>query len=443
MAEIVGRVPPHSQEAEQSILGAMLLSEDCVLAAVEKLKEEDFYTTGHRRLWRVMEDLATYHKPVDLVTVSGALNEGGSVSAEELAYLSGLTEAVPSLRNIDSYIEIVAEKSRLRKLITATAEIADMAYMQEFPANEIINSATDLIYKVANDGGERSLVHVRQALVEGYESIAKAASSKDGLMGVPTGFPLLDKKLSGLQPAQLVVVAARPGMGKTSFALNVMEHMAVKESKPVALFSLEMSREQLGTRLLCTTAGIDSQDARTGKLSSQQFIQIADAMEPLESAPIYIDDTAVIGPGEIMAKTRRLKNQVGELGLVVIDYLQLMTAGTRVENRQQEISSITRFLKVAAKELNVPIMLLSQLSRATEKRESKRPMLSDLRESGAIEQDADVVLFLHREDYYDPNAEPGKANIIIAKQRSGPTGTIDVLWRGEQTKYQEIAFMEE
>lgn len=444
MPETINRIPPNSIEAEQSVLGAMLLSENCVLAAAEKLKEGDFYSKEHRRIWRAMADLAAINKPVDLVTVSERMGEGAPLSTDEISYLSGLTEAVPSIRNIDHYIEIIREKSRLRKLITAAAEIADMGYKSEAPAGEILNTASDLIYKIAEDNTDRTLTHLRQALMEGYESISKAAKSKDGLMGVATGFPLMDKKLSGFQPSQLIVVAGRPGMGKTSFALNVAEHIAVRENRPIAIFSLEMSREQLGLRLLCSGAGVDSQNARTGQLTEKDFYALADAMVPLEGAPIYIDDTAIIGPGEIMAKTRRLKSQVGEIGLVIIDYLQLMTAGGRVENRQQEISTITRSLKVAAKELNVPIMLLSQLSRATEKRENKRPMLSDLRESGAIEQDADVVLFLHREDYYSQEGEePGRSSIIIAKQRSGPTGTIDVIWRGEQTKYMEVAFREE
>ncbi len=444
MPEVIRRVPPSSMEAEQSVLGAMLLSENCVLAAVEKLREEDFYVESHRRIWRAMYDLSALSKPVDLVTVTERMEQGAPLSLEELTYLSDLTQAVPSTRNIDVYIGIIKEKSRLRRLINACAEIADLSYKAEAPAAEVLNIASDLVYKIADEQTERSLVHVRTALMESYELISKAAKSKDGLMGVATGFPLMDKKLSGFQPSQLIVVAGRPGMGKTSFALNIAEHVAVKEGRPVAIFSLEMSRDQLGMRLLCAGAQVDSQNARTGALSEKDFYSLADAMVPLEGAPIYIDDTAIIGPTEMMAKLRRLRQQVGDIGLVVIDYLQLMDTGRRSENRQQEISQITRSLKVAAKELQVPIMPLSQLSRATEKRENKRPMLSDLRESGAIEQDADVVLFLHREDYYsDDEQHKGDASIIIAKQRSGPTGTINVMWKGEQTKYLEVDFRED
>ena len=368
MPEVIRRVPPRSMEAEQSVLGAMLLSENCVLAAVEKLREEDFYVESHRRIWRAMYDLSALSKPVDLVTVTERMEQSAPLSLEELTYLSDLTQAVPSTRNIDVYIGIIKEKSRLRRLIAACAEIADLGYKAEAPAAEVLNIASDLIYKIADEQTERSLVHVRTALMESYELISKAAKSKDGLMGVATGFPLMDKKLSGFQPSQLIVVAGRPGMGKTSFALNIAEHVAVKEGRPVAIFSLEMSRDQLGMRLLCAGAQVDSQNARTGALSEKDFYSLADAMVPLEGAPIYIDDTAIIGPTEMMAKLRRLRQQVGDIGLVVIDYLQLMDTGRRSENRQQEISQITRSLKVAAKELQVPIMLLSQLSRATEKR---------------------------------------------------------------------------
>ncbi len=447
MPESIRRTPPASMEAEQSVLGAMLLDQNCVLIAVEKLKEEDFYFNQHKKIYNAMYDLASMNKPVDIVTVSEKMGEGEALSSEEILYLTSLTESVPSLSNIEHYIDILKEKAKLRKLISVAASIADMGYTSEGTASQIINIASDEIYKIENAATTNTLQPLKDALVLGYQSIAKASNSKNGLMGVSTGFNLMDKKLSGLQPSQLIVVAGRPGMGKTSFALNIAEHVATKEGKAVAMFSLEMSREQLGLRLLCSTSGVNSQSARTGDLSEEDFYAIADAMGPLSAAPIYIDDTAVIGPTEIIAKVKRLQRTISqEIGLVIIDYLQLMQGSStfRNENRQQEISNITRNLKVAAKEIGVPIMLLSQLSRATEKRENKRPMLSDLRESGAIEQDADVVLFLHREDYYQENTsgEQSRSQIIIAKQRSGPTGTIDVTWRGDQTKYTETDFRE-
>ena len=447
MPESIRRTPPASMEAEQSVLGAMLLDQNCVLIAVEKLKEEDFYSNQHKKIYNAMYDLASMNKPVDIVTVSEKMGEGEALSSEEILYLTSLTESVPSLSNIEHYIDILKEKAKLRKLISVAASIADMGYTSEGTASQIINIASDEIYKIENAATTNTLQPLKDALVLGYQSIAKASNSKNGLMGVSTGFNLMDKKLSGLQPSQLIVVAGRPGMGKTSFALNIAEHVATKEGKAVAMFSLEMSREQLGLRLLCSTSGVNSQSARTGDLSEEDFYAIADAMGPLSAAPIYIDDTAVIGPTEIIAKVKRLQRTISqEIGLVIIDYLQLMQGSStfRNENRQQEISNITRNLKVAAKEIGVPIMLLSQLSRATEKRENKRPMLSDLRESGAIEQDADVVLFLHREDYYQENTsgEQSRSQIIIAKQRSGSTGTIDVTWRGDQTKYTETDFRE-
>ena len=447
MPESIRRTPPASMEAEQSVLGAMLLDQNCVLIAVEKLKEEDFYSNQHKKIYNAMYDLASMNKPVDIVTVSEKMGEGEALSSEEILYLTSLTESVPSLSNIEHYIDILKEKAKLRKLISVAASIADMGYTSEGTASQIINIASDEIYKIENAATTNTLQPLKDALVLGYQSIAKASNSKNGLMGVSTGFNLMDKKLSGLQPSQLIVVAGRPGMGKTSFALNIAEHVATKEGKAVAMFSLEMSREQLGLRLLCSTSGVNSQSARTGDLSEEDFYAIADAMGPLSAAPIYIDYTAVIGPTEIIAKVKKLQRTISqEIGLVIIDYLQLMQGSStfRNENRQQEISNITRNLKVAAKEIGVPIMLLSQLSRATEKRENKRPMLSDLRESGAIEQDADVVLFLHREDYYQENTsgEQSRSQIIIAKQRSGPTGTIDVTWRGDQTKYTETDFRE-
>jgi len=295
--------------------------------------------------------------------------------------------------------------------------------------------------KLEKQGFEVTYLPVHE---DGVVRLEELAASDRAIPGLSTGLRDLDRAISGLNKSDLVLLAARPGMGKTSMALNILLDAGKRSGKNVAFFSLEMSRDQLGMRLLCAGAQVDSQNARTGALSEKDFYSLADAMVPLEGAPIYIDDTAIIGPTEMMAKLRRLRQQVGDIGLVVIDYLQLMDTGRRSENRQQEISQITRSLKVAAKELQVPIMLLSQLSRATEKRENKRPMLSDLRESGAIEQDADVVLFLHREDYYsDDEQHKGDASIIIAKQRSGPTGTINVMWKGEQTKYLEVDFRED
>lgn len=422
----------------------MLLDEDSVILAVEKLTEGDFYTQINKRIWRAMYDLTAIGKPVDFVTVTERMEQEGKLSLEELTYVSDLAQRVPSYKNLPAYIGIVREKSLLRQTLKACAEIADMSYAAEASAKEVLNFAGERIYQIADDKGDRSLEHIRQALVESYDNISKAAKSKDGLMGISTGFPLMDRTLSGLQPTQLIVVAGKTGMGKTSFALNIVEHVGIALRRPVAVFSLEMSRDQLATRLLCGKAQVDSQRARTGMLSEKDFFDLADAMTPLEESQIYIDDTPTIGPTEILAKVRRMKRQLGDVGLVVIDYLQLMTLGSRVESRQLEVSMLTRSLKILARELHIPVIVLSQLRRVGDRRENQPPQLSDLRESGAIEQDADVVLFLHRDDYF--NAEggeeaTGRSRIIVAKQRSGPTGSIEVKWLGEMTKYMEVDFI--
>lgn len=444
MPEISGRIPPNSLEAEQSILGSMMLSEECALMAVAEMKESDFYTQTHRRIFAAMYDLAALNRPVDLVTVTERLEQGGKLSIEELSYLSDLTQRVPSVKNLSVYMNIVKEKALMRALLAACGSIADDVYSQEKTAKELINSAGDLIYKLAEEKNGRSLTHIRSAIIESYDQMSRAAKSKDGLMGVSTGFPLMDKQLSGLQENQLIIVAGKTGMGKTSFALNIVEHVGIVVNRPVAIFSLEMSRDQIGSRLMCGRAMVDSQKSRVGQLTDEDYQKLADAMAPFDSSKIYIDDTPNTGPTEILAKLRRFKHQQGDLGLVVIDYLQLMSLGGRAENRQLEIAQITRSLKIMARELACPVMVLSQLRRVGDARANQPPQLSDLRESGSIEQDADVVIFLHRDDYFNTDGEPtGRSRIIIAKQRSGPTGSIEVKWRGEMTKYYEVDYIRE
>ena len=441
MAEI-SRIPPSSPEAEKSILGSMLLSERCVCDALGEIIADDFFQQRHRDIYLAMQDLFAAGVSVDIVTVTQKLEQMGKMQLGGVEYLSDLTQMVPSVANLAHYMDIVQQKSCLRRLIDVGLEISDECYRESLAAEEIVGRAGDAIYKIAIKSSKNSLVHIREALEEAYLKISAAIESKDGLMGIPTGFPRLDKTLSGLQGGQLIVVAGRPGMGKTSFALNIVEHLAMNKNIPCLIFSLEMAADQIAGRLLSAQAKVDSQNMRSGNVSEQEIHQLASAIKTLKTAPVYIDDSALITATEMLAKAHRLK-KAEELGLIVIDYLQLMSGPGRAENRQQEVAQLTRTLKVMSKELGLPIVLLSQLSRAMEKRDksSRRPMLSDLRESGAIEQDADVVLFLHREDYYGDESTPeniGKAEIIIAKQRNGPTGTIPVHWNGEFTKYEEV-----
>jgi replicative DNA helicase len=441
MAE-VSRIPPSSPEAEKSILGSMLLSERCVCDALGEINAEDFFQQRHRDIYTAMQNLFAAGISVDIVTVTQKLEQMGKMQLGGVEYLTDLTQMVPSVANLKHYMAIVQQKSVLRRLIDVGLEISDECYRESLQTEEIVGRAGDAIYNIAMKNSKNSLIHIKEALEETYLKISAAIESKDGLMGVPTGFPRMDRTLSGLQGGQLIVVAARPGMGKTSFALNIVQHAAMVKKVPCLVFSLEMAADQLAARLLCAEAKVDSQSLRSGNVSEQDIHKLASAIKVLKTAPVYIDDSSVISATEMLAKAQRLK-KTEALGLIVIDYLQLMSGSGRAENRQQEIAQLTRTLKVMAKELNLPIILLSQLSRAMEKRDkgSRRPMLSDLRESGAIEQDADVVLFLHRDDYYGDESTPenaGKAEIIIAKQRNGPTGSIPVKWNGEYTKYEEV-----
>ena len=440
-----GRIAPNNLEAEQSILGSMLLNEKCVFEALESLRETDFYQQQHRNIFRAMDELVRAGVSVDMVTVSQKLEQEGNMPMGGMEYLSGLTMTVPSVANLKHYIRIVKEKASLREMIDVCMKITDDCYRGEQDAREIANAAATAILRLALQDERSSLQHLSAALQQSYVIISEAMKNKDGLMGLPAGFPLMDKMLSGLQGGQLIVIAGRPGMGKTSFAMNMVEYIGLTQKAVCLVFSLEMSADQLATRMLCSQARVDSQDARTGKIGTVEINKFAEAMKELSGTEIYIDDSASITPTEMLAKAQSLKKSKG-LGLIAIDYLQLMQAGGRAESRQQEVAQITRTLKIMAKELNVPILLLSQLSRASEKRDKKSryPMLSDLRESGAIEQDADVVIFLHREDYYPEDKIPenmGKARIIIAKQRSGPTGAISMQWQGEYTKYMEVDYV--
>lgn len=429
--------PPHNTEAERSVLGSMFLDPKAVFIALERLKPQDFYAKRNADIFECISDLSEAGNPVDTVTVVERLERKGLIkSGDDTLYVADLAGSVPSASNILFYIDIVEQKSILRSLVSAGNEIIRDAMNSEDEAAQVVNRAGDIIYKIAVKNKRDSLEHIRQALLKGYSIIGESMNNESGLLGIPTGFGELDRKLSGLQGSQLIIVAGRPGMGKTSFALNIAQNIAVKQQLPVAVFSLEMSREQLAMRMLCSEALVDSQKTRTGGLTDEDFDRLSIAVKSLGKAPVYIDDTPTITVMEMLAKARRLKQENG-LGLVMIDYLQLMTGKGRRENRQQEISGMTRALKIMAKEIDLPIVLLSQLSRESEKRETKRPQLSDLRESGSIEQDADVVIFLHRENYYDQSAG-NETKVIVAKQRSGPTGDVILGWRGEYTRFVEL-----
>lgn len=436
--ETAAYVPPNNQEAERSVLGSMFLDSRAVYTAIERLTAGDFYARRHRQIFEAMCELCETGVPIDTVTVVDKLERKGLLSgADDTLYIADLAGGVPSASSAGYYIDIVEQKSVLRALIAAGQTIIQDAAGSEEEVADIVNRAGDLIYKIAVKRERDSLSHIKQALLDGYTSIVDAMKNKTGLIGIPTGFKQLDRMLSGLQKSQLIVVAGRPGMGKTSFAINVAQHAAVALGIPAAIFSLEMSREQLATRMMCSEALVDSQKTRVGGLTPDDYNRLYEAVDELTKAPIYIDDSPTITVMEMLAKARRLKKEKG-LGLVVIDYLQLMSGKDRRENRQQEISGMTRSLKIMAKEIEVPVILLSQLSRASEKRDSKRPLLSDLRESGSIEQDADVVIFLHRENYYNKEAD-NVSQIIVAKQRSGPTGEVNVGWRGDQTRFAELS----
>ncbi|MHB1316062.1 MAG: replicative DNA helicase [Christensenellales bacterium] len=435
------RIPPNNKEAEQSVLGSMLLDASAVSAAAEMLSPDDFHVPAHREIFAAMLSLYQSGKPVDLVTVNEALGKKAVLAGiGGLEYIADLSAFVPSAANAKHYINIVEEKSVLRRLISASSETAKDCYEEESQLEMVLGNAEKRVFDLSMRKHSDSLRHVHDALTQSYVNISEAVNSKGGITGVPTGFIILDKMTSGLHSSELIVIAGRPGMGKTSLAMNIVQNAAVKENIPCAVFSLEMSREQLATRLLCTQGGVDLQKVRTGDLQVNDFKILTEAMQQLGNAPIYIDDTPGLTALEMRSKCRRLKIEHG-LGLVMVDYLQLMSGTSRSENRQQEISEITRQMKLMARELQVPIMLLSQLNRASEKRDQQRPILADLRESGAIEQDADIVLFISRQTA--PEGSPSEALVIVAKQRNGPVGDIPLIWEGQHTRFKTKDFREE
>ena len=436
----LGKVPPHDEDAEQAVLGSMLTDNDAVMAAVEVLKEDAFYREDNKIIYQAILNLYSKSEPIDIITLKDELESMGKFEqVGGFEYLASLPDKVPTTANVQKYIKIVEEKSVLRNLIKTANEIIELGYNPTEDVENIMDGAEKKIFDIMQSKNTKSYTPIKDVLVESFTNLEKLYNQKQHVTGVPTQFYDLDDKTAGLHGSELILVAARPAMGKTAFALNIATNAALRANVPVAIFSLEMSKDQLVNRMLCSEAMVDSNKVRTGKLDEEDWTKLAEAIGPLSEAGVYIDDTPGISVMEIRTKCRKLKMEKN-IGLVVIDYLQLISGSNkRNGSREQEISEISRSLKVLAKELNVPVIALSQLSRAVEQRDDHRPMLSDLRESGAIEQDADIVMFLYRDDYYNKeSAEKDIAEVIIAKQRGGSTGTVKLYWMGNYTKFVNI-----
>ena len=433
----LGKVPPHDIEAEQAVLGSMLTDKDAVISAIEFLKEEDFYRTDNRAIYEAILNLYNRAEPIDIITVKAELESIGKFEqVGGLTYLASLPDKVPTTANAMKYIKIVEEKSTLRNLIKTANEIIELGYDPTEDVEDIMESAEKKIFDIMQNKDKKGYAPIQDILVESFNQLEELYNRKQHITGVPSGFIELDYKTAGFHGSDLVLIAARPAMGKSAFALNIATNAAVRANVPVVIFSLEMSKEQMVNRILCSEAMVDSNKVRTGKLEEDDWTKLAGSIGPLSDSEIYIDDTPGISVSEIRAKCRKLKLEKN-IGMVLIDYLQLVQGSNkRNGSREQEISEISRSLKILAKELNVPVIALSQLSRAVEQRPDHRPMLSDLRESGAIEQDADIVMFLYRDDYYNKESEKKDiAEVIIAKHRGGSLGTVELLWLGSYTKF--------
>ena len=442
---LIKRVMPHSVEAEQSVVGAMLMDKDAILAASEIICGDDFYQNAYGVIFDSMVELFNEGKPVDLITLQERLKEK-EVPPEisSLEFVRDLVATVPTSANVRYYAQIVSDKAVMRKLIKMNDELSNICYAGNEPLESVLEKTEKSVFQLLQNRNAGEYVPIRQVVMNALEKVEKASKSKGTVTGIPTGFIDLDYKLSGLQPSDLVLVAARPSMGKTAFVLNIAQYVAFKKDKCTAIFSLEMSKEQLVNRLFSLESQVDAQALRTGNMKDSDWEKLIEAAGIIGQSNLIIDDTPSISISELRSKCRKYKMEHG-LDLIIIDYLQLMSGsvGGRSESRQQEISDISRSLKALARELNVPVIALSQLSRAVEQRPDKRPMLSDLRESGAIEQDADVVMFIYRDEYYNKDSEYKKqAEIIIAKQRNGPVGTVHLAWLGEYTKFANLSRQE-
>ena len=433
----LGKVPPNDIEAEQAVIGSMLTDKEAVFSAIETLREEDFYREDNKTIFSAILNLYNRSEPIDIITLKSELSSMGKLDAVGgLEYIFELPAKVPTTSNVDQYIKIVEEKSLLRNLIKTANDIITLGYDPTQDVEAIIDNSEKKIFEVMQKKNQKGYSSIKDILVDTFTELEQLYNRKQHITGVPTGFPDLDMKTAGLHKSDLVLVAARPAMGKSAFALNIATNAALKANVPVVIFSLEMAKEQMVNRILCSEAMVDSNKVRTGTLEEEDLAKLAEASGVLSEANIYIDDTPGISIMEIRAKCRKMKLEK-DIGLVVIDYLQLVQgSGKRSSSREQEIAEISRSLKILAKEIGVPVIALSQLSRAPEQRPDHRPVLSDLRESGSIEQDADIVMFLYRDDYYNENSEKKDiAEVIIAKHRAGPTGTVELLWLGNYTKF--------
>jgi replicative DNA helicase len=439
------KVPPQNLEAESSVLGGILLDNEAINQVLELLRPEDFYRESHRKIFRAMIELSDRSEPVDVITLSDCLKARRDIDAVGgSAYLASLADFVPTAANISYYARIVREKSILRNLIGAATDIATRGYEEQGNIEEFLDTAEKVIFEISEKKIKASFVAVGDMIKDTLKAVEKLYERKEMVTGVATGYNDLDRLTSGLQPADLIVIAGRPSMGKTAFSLNIATHAAFN-GVGVAVFSLEMAKEQLVLRMLCSEARVDNSKMRSGYLGERDFPKLASAAGRLHEAPIYVDDTPAIGVLELRAKARRLvRDRTKKVGLIVVDYLQLMRGMGTASNREQEISEISRSLKALAKELNVPVIAISQLNRRVEDRGDKRPMMSDLRESGAIEQDADVIMFIYREEVYNQKTDnKGLAEVIVAKQRNGPIDTVNLAFLSEYTRFENYTEREE
>lgn len=436
---VIKKIPPHSIEAEQSVIGSMIMDRDAIVVASELISGEDFYNKQYGVLFETMRELNDKGLPVDLVTLQDKLKEKDvPPEVSSLEFVRDLITAVPTSANIKYYANIVAEKSTLRKLIRLNEEIANTCYAGKEELEAILSDTEQRVFKLVQRRNTEDFTPIRQVVMNAMDRIEAASKMKGSVTGIPTGFLDLDYKTAGLQPSDLILIAARPAMGKTAFVLNIAQHVAFHQNKTVAIFSLEMSKEQLVNRMFSLESNVDAQHLRTGQLNDEEWEKLIESAGIIGRSNLFIDDTPGITIAELRTKCRKLSLE-NNLSMIIIDYLQLMSGSGRSESRQQEISEISRSLKGLARELNVPVLALSQLSRAVEQRPDKRPMMSDLRESGAIEQDADIIMFIYRDDYYNHDTDRKDiAEIIIAKQRSGAIGTVELAWLPKYTKFANL-----